>query len=60
MAALGVAVLIALQLVATYWFYLYVVWLVPFVLVTCLGAYRSPDEPEPVSFEEREREVALA
>jgi hypothetical protein len=55
-----VAVLIALQLVATYWFYLYVVWLVPFVLVTCLGAYRSPDEPEPVSFEEREREVALA
>ena len=39
-AALGAAVLIALQLAATHWFYLYVVWFVPFVLVVCLGAYR--------------------
>ena len=40
MAALGAAVLIALQLAATHWFYLYVVWFLPFVLVACLGAYR--------------------
>ena len=60
MAALGAAVLIAVQLVATYWFYLYVVWLVPFVLVACLGAYRSPDDPEPAPVEERERAVVLA
>jgi hypothetical protein len=33
-AALGGAVLIALELTATHWFYLYVVWFVPFVLVT--------------------------
>ena len=33
-AALGGAVLIALELTATHWFYLYVVWFMPFVLVT--------------------------
>jgi hypothetical protein len=38
-AALGAAVLIALQLTATHWFYLYVVWFLPFVLVAAFGAY---------------------
>lgn len=52
MAALGAAVLIALQLTAGYWFYLYVVWFSPFLLVTAFGAYRSPaaaaeEEPRP-------------
>jgi hypothetical protein len=37
-AALGAAVLIALQLGVTHWFYLYVVWFVPFVLVAIFGA----------------------
>jgi Glycosyltransferase family 87 len=37
-AALGAAVLIALQLGVTHWFYLYVVWFVPFVLVAVFGA----------------------
>ena len=32
-AALGAAVVIAVQLVVTHWFYLYVVWFLPFVLV---------------------------
>jgi Glycosyltransferase family 87 len=32
-AALGAAVLIAVQLTASHWFYLYIVWFVPFVLV---------------------------
>jgi hypothetical protein len=41
-AALGAAVVIGLELAATHWFYLYVVWFVPFVLVTSLGAYREP------------------
>ena len=46
-AALGAAVLIALQLAATHWFYLYIVWFLPFVLVVCLGAYRTQARDEP-------------
>jgi hypothetical protein len=42
LAALGAAVLIAVQLTAPHWFYLYVVWFTPFVLVTVLGAYIAP------------------
>ena len=41
-AALGAAVLIGLQLPVTHWFYLYVVWFVPFVLVASFGAIRQP------------------
>jgi glycosyl transferase family 87 len=41
-AALGAAVLIALQLTANHWFYLYVVWFAPFVLVTSFGAVARP------------------
>jgi hypothetical protein len=36
-AALGAAVVIALQLVVTHWFYLYVVWFLPLVLVALLA-----------------------
>ncbi len=36
-AALAAAVLIALQLSITYWFYLYVVWFFPLVMVALLG-----------------------
>jgi hypothetical protein len=39
-AALGGAVLIALQLTATHWFYLYIVWFVPFVLVVLFAEQR--------------------
>jgi hypothetical protein len=51
-AALGGAVLIALQLAAGHWFYLYVVWFVPFTLVALFAAHRTvpaerPREPEP-------------
>jgi hypothetical protein len=58
-AALGAAVLIVVQLAATHWFYLYVVWFVPFVFVAVLGAYREqPVTPEaPV---EPERELVTA
>ena len=58
-AALGAAVLIAVQLTATHWFYLYVVWFMPFVLVAILGAYRgsSPTEAHPT---ERATEAVAA
>jgi Glycosyltransferase family 87 len=56
-AALGAAVLIAVQLAVSHWFYLYVVWFLPFVLVAMLGAYRErvPGPPEAM-----EREAVLA
>jgi uncharacterized BrkB/YihY/UPF0761 family membrane protein len=58
LAALGAAVLIALQLAVTHWFYLYVVWFVPFVLVAMFGAYRER-VPEPdQAVEKREAVVA--
>jgi Glycosyltransferase family 87 len=40
-AALGAAVVIAVQLTAIHWFYLYIVWFLPLVLVAVLG-----DAPE--------------
>jgi hypothetical protein len=40
-AALGAALLIALQLGITHWFYLYIVWFFPLVMVAILGA--SPE-----------------
>jgi hypothetical protein len=43
-AALGAAVLIAVQLPAIHWFYFYVAWFMPFVLVALLAAYTT-DEP---------------
>jgi Glycosyltransferase family 87 len=59
MAALGAAVLIVVQLAATHWFYLYVVWFVPFVFVALLGAYR--DEPVAAApAVEPERELVTA
>jgi Glycosyltransferase family 87 len=56
-AALGAAVLIALQLAVTHWFYLYIVWFAPFVLVAMFGAYR---EREPEAAEPLEREAVAA
>jgi hypothetical protein len=59
-AALGAAVLIAVQLAATHWFYLYVVWFLPFVLVACLGAYRMPARDEPSTAPTHEWEAVPA
>jgi hypothetical protein len=42
LAALGGAVLIALQLGVTYWFYLYIVWFLPFALVALLARDAEP------------------
>jgi hypothetical protein len=40
-AALGAAVLLALQFVAIHWFYLYIVWFAPFVLVALFCEHRT-------------------
>jgi len=37
-AALGAAVLIALQLGLSHWFYLYIVWWLPLALIALFGA----------------------
>jgi hypothetical protein len=42
LAALGAAVLIALQLGATYWFFLYLAWFFPLVMVALLGRHAQP------------------
>ena len=46
MAACGAAVLIALQLGVTYWFFLYVVWFFPLAMVALLGRYADPQARE--------------
>jgi uncharacterized membrane protein len=46
-AALGAAVLIAVQLAASHWFYLYVVWFAPLTLVALFGAHRPARSPLP-------------
>jgi len=43
--ALAAAVLIALQLSLTYWFYLYVVWFFPLVVVALFGRLGDPEAP---------------
>jgi hypothetical protein len=65
-AALGAAVLIAAQLVAMHWFYFYIDWFTPFVLVAlfCEYATRAGERlPEPGALEiaplsEPQRELA--
>ena len=64
-AALAAAVIIAVQLPALHWFYLYIVWFLPLVLVAVLGAGApAADEPEeldrPVTVEAGESEHVLA
>ncbi|MBD0275761.1 MAG: copper resistance protein CopC [Acetobacteraceae bacterium] len=50
MSALGAAVLVAVELALDHWFYLYVVWFLPLVIVALLarGATRSPALAAPV------------
>ncbi len=44
-AALGAAIIIALQLGITYWFYLYIVWFFPLVVIALVLAHPDPREP---------------
>jgi hypothetical protein len=41
LAALGAAVLLAVELTATHWFYLYIVWFVPFVFVAVMAGHAT-------------------
>jgi hypothetical protein len=59
-AALGAAVLIAFQLCLTYWFYLYIVWFFPLVMLALLGAFPAADDVAGVVSEPAEGEVAPA
>jgi len=45
-AALGAAILVAFQLAAGHWFYLYIVWFTPFLLVALFTPYVPVPEPE--------------
>jgi hypothetical protein len=45
-AALGAAILLAFQLAAGHWFYLYIVWFTPFLLVALFTPYVPVREPE--------------
>jgi hypothetical protein len=45
LAALGAAVIVALELGITHWFYLYIPWFFPLVLVALLGRYGEPVPP---------------
>jgi hypothetical protein len=42
LAALGAAILIALQLGVTHWFYLYIPWFFPLVMLALLGRFGRP------------------
>jgi hypothetical protein len=48
-AALGAAVLIAFEMAAGHWFYLYIVWFAPFALVALMAPHVTATEPEPGS-----------
>jgi hypothetical protein len=46
-AALGAAVLIAIEISLTHWFYLYIVWFTPFVLIALFGALSFAEHTDP-------------
>jgi hypothetical protein len=54
-AALGAAVLIAVQLGLSHWFYLYIVWWFPLALIALLGVATPQPEPSPARTSERGR-----
>jgi hypothetical protein len=56
LAALGAAVLLAAELTATHWFYLYVVWFLPFVFVAVMAGHATT-LPEPRAAEPRREPV---
>jgi hypothetical protein len=63
-AALGAAVTIAVQLPALHWFYLYIVWFLPLILIAVLADDPAATQPEsrdrPVEAEANEHPTVLA
>jgi hypothetical protein len=61
LAALAAAVLIAVQIGVTHWFYLYIVWFFPLVMVAVLaGSGPAGPPPAPGRPADRAREPAVA
>jgi hypothetical protein len=58
-AAMGAAILIAVELTATHWFYLYIVWFAPFLLVAVMAAHAT-DRSDEAAPPREEREAVLA
>jgi hypothetical protein len=48
-AALGAAVLIAIEISLTHWFYLYIVWFMPFVLIALFGTLSFAEHSDPLA-----------
>jgi hypothetical protein len=63
-AALAAAVMVAIELTADHWFYLYIVWFAPLVMVAAFLPLHTQPEPGPLdpraSDAEPERQPALA
>jgi hypothetical protein len=59
-AALGAAVLIALELGITHWFYLYIPWFFPLVMVALIGAHPQRGSERPQSRPSAEPRPVLA
>ncbi len=59
LAALAGAILVGMQIAATYWFYLYLVWALPLALIAFLGRLPAPD-PAEVSVPVRDLGTAAA
>jgi hypothetical protein len=60
-AALAGAVVIAFQLAATHWFYFYIAWFAPLVLVASFAAQREPEpDAEPGTFVQEDRPALAA
>jgi Glycosyltransferase family 87 len=53
LCALAAAVLVALQLGVSHWFYLYIVWFLGPALIALLGDAEPVDRPEPLSYAEQ-------
>jgi hypothetical protein len=58
-AALAAAITIALQLRAGHWFYFYIVWFAPFVLVALFSAHHDAEEGEPSAATARPTDAVL-
>jgi hypothetical protein len=59
-AALGAAVLVVVQLPAVHWFYFYVAWFLPFVLVAWFASYDGEPEAELPAVEAPSSRVPVA
>ena len=53
LSALAAAVLVALQLGVTHWFYLYIVWFLGPALIALLGDAEPAERPAPLSYVEQ-------